>query len=77
MIKGSNKNKRETIQLRLMDRKNRRLMEEKALQEAMEKELKGKMGKHKKYKPMSVRQELNFENMFGGNTIKKNKLAKK
>ena len=77
MIKGSNKNKRDTIQLRLMDRKNRRLMEEKALQEAMEKELKGKMGKHKKYKPMSVRQELNFENMFGGNLIKKNKLAKK
>ena len=74
MIKGSNKNKIETIQLRLMDRKNKRLMEEQALQEAMEKELKGKFSKHKKYKPMSIRQELNFDNIFGGDkTIKKNK----
>ena len=78
MIKGSNKNKRDTIQLRLMNRKNRRLMEEQALQEAMQKELQGKMGKHKKYKPMSVRQELNFENMFGsGQKMRKNKLLKK
>jgi hypothetical protein len=73
MIKGSNTNKRDTIQMRIEQRKNRRLMEEQALQEAMEKELKGKMGKHTKYKPMSTRQELNFENMFGGNSIKKNK----
>ena len=77
MIKGSNTNKRDTIQMRIEQRKQKRLMEEQALQEAMEKELKDKMGKHKKYKPMSVRQELNFENMFGGNTTKKNKLAKK
>ncbi len=77
MIKGSNKNKRDTIQLRIMDRKNRRLLEEQALQEAMENELKGKLGKHKKYKPMSIRQELNFDNMFGGGkTIKKNKLTR-
>ena len=77
MIKGSNTNKRDTIQMRIEQRKQKRLMEEQALQEAMEEELKSKMGKHKKYKPMSVRQELNFENMFGGNSIKKNKLAKK
>jgi len=38
MIKGSNTNKRDTIQMRIEQRKNRRLMEEKALQEAMEKE---------------------------------------
>jgi len=78
MIKGSNKNKRDIIQMRIEQRKNQRLMEEQALQEAMEKELKGKMGKHTKYKPMSTRQELNFENMFGSGikTMRKNKLLK-
>ena len=78
MIKGSNTNKRDTIQMRIEQRKQKRLMEEQALQEAMEKELQGKMGKHTKYKPMSTRQELNFENMFGsGQKMRKNKLLKK
>ena len=78
MIKGSNTNKTDTIQMRIEQRKQKRLMEEQALQEAMEEELKGKMGKHKKYRPMSVRQELNFENMFGsGQKMRKNKLLKK
>ena len=79
MIKGSNKNKRDIIQMRIEQRKNQRLMEEQALQEAMEKELQGKMGKHTKYKPMSTRQELNFENMFGSGIkiMRKNKLLKK